>query len=121
MNEIEKMYEKFGIEKEYECNARFCYGELNACPLWCKNCENLISFYPPFTTEKQIELIKWLSDTDYYIHNLYKTIDTKEYCIENDFYNVQANEFEEALASLINKLWHFLTEKEKQQVKGILK
>ena len=53
--------------------------------------------YPPFTAEKQLELIKWLSDTDYYIHTLYKTIDTKEYCIENDFYNVQANDFEEAL------------------------
>ena len=30
------------------------------------------------------------------------------------------NEFDEAIAGLINKLWQSLTEEEKQQVKGIL-
>lgn len=110
MNEVTKLYENVGFIqkrcKDYSC-------------IVCdknKDCDK----YPPFTAEKLIELIKWLSDTDYYIHNIYKTIDTKEYCIENDFYDIQTNKFEEALARLINKLWQDLTEEERKQIKEIL-
>lgn len=117
MSEIEKLYENARVLKEClsPCYINKTWRKTHDCP----NCDNR-EYYPPFTAEKQIELIKWLSDTDYYIHNIYKTIDTKEYCIENDFYDIQTNKFEEALARLINKHWQDLTEEEKQQVKGIL-
>ena len=117
MNEVTKLYEN--AEPNRDCNL---YKHFTECPMkhtQCEDCENFV--YPSFTAEKQLELIKWLSDTDYYIHNLYKTIDTKEYCIENDFYDIQANEFEEALANLVNKLWQDLTEEERKQIADILK
>lgn len=110
MTEIEKMFENAGFIKkqckDYSCTVCEQYNE-------CKK-------YPPFTPDKQLDLIKWLSDTDYYIHYIYKTIDTKEYCIENDFYDIQTDKFEEALARLINKLWQDLTDQEKEEIRGIL-
>lgn len=71
---------------------------------------------PPFTAEKQIELIKWLSSkyglyiVDKYSIGFGECIG--DFCIKEDF--------EEALAGSVNSLWQDLTEKEKQQVKGIL-
>jgi hypothetical protein len=127
MSEIEKLYENCNIapQKEgycgWDCDCPYPdiirNGCGDRCPYWEYEDE---AKYPPFTAEKQIELIKWLSDTYYYIHNIYKTIDTKEYCIENDFYDIQTNKFEEALARLINKLWQDLTEEEKTSIKNIL-
>jgi hypothetical protein len=122
MNEVEKMYENAGVKYYKEICAiknvidkvgnKECYFEVccSSCPL------NKTSF----TAEKQLSLIKWLGDTDYYIHSIYKTIDTKEYCIENDFYDIQTNKFEEALARLINKLWRDLTKAEQGEIKEIL-
>ena len=117
MSEITKLYENAGVLKEClsPCYINETWRKTHDCP----NCDNREN-YPPFTAEKQIELIKWLSDTDYYIYNIYKTIDTKEYCIENCYYDIQTNKFEETLARLINKLWADMSEEEKQQVKGIL-
>lgn len=130
MSEITKLYENAGIEKEVIKGCYDYYSKLGI-DIWkendCrgKNCDTCkkdksIKRYPPFTAEKQLELIKWLSDTDYYIHNIYKTIDTKEYFIDNYYYDMQTDNFEETLAGFINKHWQDLTEEEKQQVKGIL-
>lgn len=123
MSEIDKLYKNAGIEPDinYICDIEPPCEEclLYGCEEGSRSYDR-IEGYPEFTAEKQIELIKWLSDTDYYIHNIYKTIDTKEYCIENDFYDIQTNKFEETLARLVNKLWQSLSEEEKQQVKGIL-
>lgn len=85
MSEIEKMYENAGIEPEYiegENLMEYSYGTLK---------------YPPFTAEKQIELIKWLVCT-----------------------GEEESTFEETLSKQVNDLWQDLTEEEKQQVKGIL-
>lgn len=107
MSEIEKLMQNAGIEPIPLFSTRYGYEEGNY-------------YMPPFTAEKQLELIKWLGDTDYYIHNIYKTIDTREYCIENDFYDIQTDKFEKTLARLINKLWIDLTEEEKAEIKRIL-
>lgn len=76
---------------------------------------------PPFTAEKQIELIKWIFKSDYYI--------TYSFWNNKYGYNVQYEDkdeliedenFENSLAKVINFIWNFITEEEKQQVKGIL-
>ena len=75
--------------------------------------------YPPFTAEKQIELIKWLIQK-------YKTILIEHklnlfYINIRDIYTGKVHiEFDETIAGLINNIWQDLTEEEKQQVKGIL-
>ena len=79
--------------------------------------------YPPFTAEKQIELIKWLSDfTDFGTFSI--DHDKSEYgiafCVHDDGYYFVDKIFEECIAKSIKYLWQSLTEEEKQQVKGIL-
>jgi hypothetical protein len=93
MNEIEKMYENAGAElrKCSECNNNVDCGYGKGC-------------YPPFTAEKQIELIKWMVNTNHRYYLL----------------DVVENDFEESLAKVFNLYWQDLTEEEKQQVKGIL-
>ena len=115
MSEIEKMYENTGIEKDWN---PLPYGDIE-------------EFYPEFTAEKQIELIKWLASKQYakYTTSLLINIrDTVRFsggliagvCTLSVKYDKQDKDFENALAGLINEIWQDLTEEEKQQVKGIL-
>lgn len=100
MSEIEKMYENAGVLKEClsPCYINKTWRKTHDCP----NCDNREN-YPPFTAEKQIELIKFLmGDYSSYLN----IIDT--------------NNFENSLASYINYLWLGLSEEEKQQIKEIL-
>lgn len=103
MNEVTKLYEKAGVDyeerynncilnKEGECELKY------SCDI-CKYSEEKY-IYPPFTAEKQLELIKWIACNKI---NECKNID-----------------FGEVLAELINSLWQSLTKKDKQQIKEIL-
>jgi hypothetical protein len=119
MNEIEKMYENAGINKKMTC---FFACSRKTCSVDCEHFEKLDMRYPPFTAEKQIELIKWLSE--HYLLEIRRIKDTHEYYIGFNGYkkrvwNATIN-FENTLAKLINNFWQELTEEEKQQVKGIL-
>ena len=107
MSEIEKMYENAGIS----CKPNYVY---NKVPILSG------LKYPPFTAEKQLHLIKWLSDKADYIdihYDQYKGL-----------FNIQTgigglyvcNEFEQALASRVNIIWQDLTEEEKASIKNIL-
>ena len=105
MSEIEKMYTRAMIK-----------------PLSITVCgvdEQIIN-YPPFTAEKQLKIIKWLSDKADYInihYDQYKGL----FIIQTGMGGLYVcNEFEQALASRVNAIWQDLTEEEKQQVKGIL-
>lgn len=116
MNEIEKMYKNAGVEKSK------CWDDCTTCTR--TSCDKTISYikaeYPPFTAEKQIELIKWLCIKNEF--NCYQNKVTKEWIIfdyEKDCTHITS--FDECLASWINYIWQDLTEEEKQQVKGILK
>lgn len=60
--------------------------------------------YPPFTAEKQLELIKWMVKTNH------------RYFIQE----IIADDFSETLARVFNLYWQDLTEEEHKQVKGIL-
>ena len=148
MNEVEKMYENARVEAKKDCKhytmgdgnwfndtcridkgqgtySDICYlGYMNDKTdkdrLNCPYCEVEDFGYPPFTAEKQLNIIKWLSDKADYIdihYDQYKGL-----------FNIQTgmgglyvcNEFEQALASRVNIIWQDLTDTEKAQVKEIL-
>ena len=105
MSEITKLYENAGVKKEViPCPAKY-YGYDCTRNNWDdEDCSCDIEGYPPFTAEKQIELIKWCLDN--YRGYIFDSIETEW--------------FEEQLCAFINNIWQDLTEAEKQQVKGIL-
>ena len=110
MNEIEKMYENAGFETEI-------------VPCYSLNCEyfEVDKGYPPFTAEKQIELIKFFAikgDFDESVDIAKNTYDFWTMYFGGRRWTAKG--FEETLAGLINSEWQDLTEEEKQQVKGIL-
>lgn len=102
MSEIEELYENAGVEKEER---------------YSLNCE-YYEKYPPFTATKQLELIKWLGIRDEF--NFYQNKVTKDWIFYDHEKDATHYNFELGLASWVNYLWQDLTEKEKQQVKGIL-
>lgn len=123
MSEIEKMYENVKLTNLY-CGDDYIaeYMLQSECTNdneeKCKTCDKVKISYPPFTAEKQIELIKWLALRDgitivAYIGGIYSS--------EHDKYNVSECSLESCLARLINNLWQSLTEEEKRQIKDILK
>ena len=130
MSEIEKMYENAGVLKEClsPCYINKTWRKAHDCP----NCDNREN-YPPFTAEKQIELIKWLGKLDgkleitctynkeKFIFNFYFNRKTdKNPDPKYPYSNFLNADIEILIASIINDIWQFLTEEEKQQVKGIL-
>lgn len=115
MNEIEKMYENCGIYPD--CRARECGLDYCANSSACG-----YAVYPEFTAEKQIELIKWLTQKKR------REITISFEFLGNDFYfglDILAcsfeKTFEEALARLVNNLLQDLTEEERKQLREILK
>lgn len=98
--EIEKMYENAGVLKEClsPCYINKTWRKTHDCP----NCDNREN-YPPFTAEKQLKLIKWFMHSRHF-----SPVRFNARWVVDD------------IASHINFLWQNLTEKEKQQVKGIL-
>lgn len=110
MNEVEKMYRNSGIKKI----------ELDYP-------DNFEPFYPEFTAEKQLELIKWLGKNKNGFNVFYDTgFNGKEkhywccanQCYEDFNYSCHKKEFSEALAGLINEL--LLIDAERKQIKEIL-
>lgn len=97
MSEIEKLYENAGIR----------YINLNACKIneTDKDGKCEIIFYPEFTAEKQLELVKWLIANGH----CYFTV------------SIEPREFTEYLARYVNKVWQDLIESEKAEIREILK
>ena len=125
MSEITKLYENVEVKKQIprvcssnELYCKECEAHIEDVMPYCKNAE-----YPPFTAEKQIELIKWLAQKDCYCCD-YTEIkprdNNNEWMSHSVFKTGYAHTFEESLANLINAIWQDLSEEEKQQVKGIL-
>jgi len=80
--------------------------------------------YPPFTAEKQLELLKICFEK---YERLEKVRGLKERCIiyyrfdKNGYTEfVNCETWEETIAGLINNLWQDLTDIEKVQIKEIL-
>lgn len=115
-SEVTKLYENAGIEQTQDITCSDCefvnYPEENKP---CNACTQYgIKHYPPFTADKQIELIKKLGNIN---------IDIDNGCyMSSEILEVEAHcdTFEETLAEFVNNLWQDLSEEEKQQVKEIL-
>ena len=111
MSEIEKMYKLANVKaiNIAECGSTYIPNSVEIDG----------KLYPPFTAEKQIELIKWLSKKQYVY--IIMSADKEYYlCADNSFISGYNKQFDKALAMFINAYWQDLTEEEKQQVKGIL-
>ena len=108
MSEIKKLYENAGVEKKWK---PLPYGDIE-------------EFYPPFTAEKQLELIKWLIQKNFYDERIIRSNyeKTSFYCSYLDDYceSEEFEKFEEALANVFNYFWQDLTDTEKEQIKEIL-
>ena len=118
MLEVEKLYENAGIKKEViPCPAKYCGYNCTRNNWDDADCSCGIGGYPPFTAEKQLELIKWLASRDYITIVAYMS---GEYHSEHDKYNANENSLEGCLARLINNLWRDLTGTEKAEIKRIL-
>ena len=89
MNEIEKMMQNANVKKHWNSTP---YGGIE-------------EYYPPFTAEKQFEILKIIVHSHGF-NSLDKPIWDKGWDI--------------AIARLVNIYWEVLTTKEQQQVKGIL-
>lgn len=118
MSEVKKLYELVGIEN-YSIKGWTGFVP-NKYKIIADDDDNVIDIVLDFTAEKQLELIKWLCDTDYYITEFCRLIDTREYYIETDYKHFQSSSFEETLAGLVNKLWQDLTEQERTEIRSIL-
>lgn len=99
MSEVEKMYKNAEVE-----SVGF-------------NPYKLEDEYPPFTAEKQLEMVKFMLHKGIY----YDTDgDTYWFHYTDEIENATYRPFEEAIAEFINGLWQYLTEEEKQQIKEVL-
>lgn len=107
MSEIDKLYENAGIEPDinYICDIEPCGSRSY----------DIIKGYPEFTAEKQIELIKLLAKGEVKINNEDGEYEFSDVDVVSDF-----SSFKESLADFTNRIWQYLTEEEKQQVRNIL-
>lgn len=108
MTEIEKLYKNAGVSKR-------CCGNQEAClqaPPYCEKYN-----YPSFTTEKQLELIKWLVIN----RGLSIEYSKDEWGMATNFTaGYFCEDFQDALAILLNNLWQELTDSDKEQIRSIL-
>lgn len=124
MNEIEKMYENANIKAKEYCD-RDSDACMTCCPEWenRQDCWKYKSVMPPFTAEKQIELIKLLSY--YYDITISKNFenDYKFQCEGDDvrpYVFTSGQGFAEQLAVFVNMCFEYLPEEEREQIKEIL-
>lgn len=108
MSEVKKMYENAGVEDKNINNQ--LYKDLN---------------YPQFTAEKQLELIKWLIQKNFYDERIIRSNFEKTYfyCLYIDDYceSEYFEKFAEALANVFNYFWQDLIETERNEIQDILK
>lgn len=101
MSEITKLYENAGIKPDinYICDIE---------PDGSRSCDR-VEGYPEFTAEKVLKVIIFLLNKK--VKLSFSTEESVKISVEN---------FKECIAKSVNYLWQYLTEEEKQQVKGTL-
>lgn len=124
MSEITKLYESAGVLKEClsPCYINKTWRKTHDCP----NCDNREN-YPPFTAEKQIELLGFLTTLDLYAEvRLFEDYDNS-YTISVEILDPgftlakgNGKTIGEAIAAFINRDWEYLKEEARQKIKGIL-
>lgn len=118
MNPIEEMMEKFGVEKQLDV-CQGCLKEEN-----CEYCnKKSLGVYalPDFTPEKQLEIIKLISQrTPFYLDIKERNKHTL-FTINTDFGSASHFSFDKALAEFLLKIFYYCsTEALIQQIKEIL-
>lgn len=128
MNEIEKLYDNAGIKKKPYCelNCSITKNDFE-CTSYCLHYEDEGLYYPPFTAEKQLELIKWLARHNFVVcknlggwHTGINPTYDEDFGITCSKRATNLDSFEEALAGLTNQLWQDLTEEGKEQIRSVL-
>ena len=82
--------------------------------------------YPPFTAEKQLELIKFISNTDVfcnfhcYIVSARWSVDYGKWAVGVGGCDICHEQFEQALAGLVLEVWDGISDNQKQEIKRIL-
>lgn len=123
MDEVEKMYRTTKVVPAYHyCND--CKYDMSAeCPI---RCPDDVVVYPPFTADKQLELIKFITSlgvceienwNDKGFHFAIK----RERIYPTMFLSLSNINLQETLADVINNLWQDLTEEERGTIRGILR
>ena len=121
---ITKLYELAGIKKKRMCDW-ICQNS-EVCDADCKHFMQSSVHYPPFSVEKQLELIKWLAHKAHngLLINKHITDGGASMVFDNLGYKTTLASsfisFEECLTKLVNNLWQDLAEKQKQEIKRIL-
>ena len=121
MTEIEKMFENANIKQDRMCE--WTCKDSETCNLNCKHYGSMQLYYPPFTAEKQLELIKWLSTKELKIRTNKQPYAIYIGILGNDntcFFGCEGLYFEQTLAEVINNLWQDLTDQEKEEIRNIL-
>lgn len=121
MSEVEKMYRTAKVVPSHHyCND--CQYDMSAeCPI---RCPDNVAVYPPFTAEKQIELIKYFSNS-YNIsinkeNNIFRLLFTNKDGVHN-FYTSGVDFAEQLALFVISRHKNqILTEEERKQIKEIL-
>ena len=110
MTEVEKLYSLAGVEK----HPKIMLDEDTGAVV-----RSLNEYYPPFTAEKQIEIVKFLLKKSVY----YDTDGDREYWfhLSDEIENSKYREFDEALVECISKMWNDLRDYEQEQIREILK
>ena len=140
MNEIEKLYELAGVKPKYsgwldmgdldmqmqyiQCDTKeewkdYCFMSRSGYSSDNKNWDKPIMDYPPFTAEKQLELIKFILGKGVY-YDTDKNYKEFWFHYTDDIENVDYKPFEEAICEFINVIWQGLTEIEQAEIRKIL-
>lgn len=119
MNEVEKLYENAGVKKINTCQSEINNGDTRFTGI--SHSDSYIK-YPPFTAEKQIAIIKWLSDIANCIdicYDKYKGLFGMQIGLKYSGIGYN-DDFAELLASRVNNIWDDLYPKNKEQIREIL-
>ena len=124
IDNIQKLYEIAGVNKRPQGYCDFQYGA--SCPYDDQNCDTTCPYwvdeepaYPPFTAEKQLELIKKVLEKSL-LQLSRSSLGNIQFCNLGNAGDYKA-EFDEALASFVINLWQDLSDNQKQEIKEILK
>lgn len=147
-DKIQKLYELANIEKYYLYTVKHL-GKIHIAPLegilenkhlFERNKKSKVKntyinrvkkVYPSFTPEKQLELIKWISNKinshnilyiDKHNNQSRFSVDKCKYDIDEDDYDYSFvhTDFSQALAGLVCELWEDLTPEQQAEIKRIL-
>lgn len=132
MNEVTKLYSLAGVEPQKQCYYWDCPYSTGEVVLDlqkekdCTNCKNPDkAVYPPFTAEKQLELIKFIASLgvceieNWNDKGFYFAI-KRERIYPTMFLSLSNINLQETLADVINNLWQDITAEERNQIKNIL-